>query len=58
MVKLRNSGIMHELRRQGLSISVIAGQTGLNRKTVQARSPALLCRQRYDIPVHWFGLGL
>ena len=35
MVKLRNIIMIHELERQGLSISEIARKTGLNRKTVR-----------------------
>ena len=35
MVKLRNIIMIHELERQGLSISEIARKTGLNRKTIR-----------------------
>lgn len=35
MVKLRTIVLIHDLRRQGLSISAIARQTGLDRKTIR-----------------------
>ena len=35
MVKLRELGVILDLHRQGLSLSAIARQTGLDRKTVR-----------------------
>ena len=35
MVTLRMIVVIHDLQRQGLSISEIARRTGLNRKTVR-----------------------
>ncbi len=35
MIKLREIVMIHELKNKGLSISAIARQTGLNRKTVR-----------------------
>ena len=34
MVELRKIVLIHDLKRQGLSVSAIARQTGLDRKTV------------------------
>ncbi len=35
MIKLRNVVLIHDLRRQGLSVSVIARRTGFDRKTIR-----------------------
>ena len=35
MTRLRNVVVIHDLKRQGLSISAIARKTGLDRKTVR-----------------------
>ena len=35
MVSLKEMVVMHDLRRQGLSISATARKTGLDRKTVR-----------------------
>lgn len=35
MIKLRNVVLIHDLRRQGLSVSAIARQTGFDRKTIR-----------------------
>ena len=35
MIKLRNVIVIHDLKKQGLSVSAIARQTGLDRKTVR-----------------------
>jgi transposase len=35
MIRLEEIVMMHDLRRQGLSVSAIARQTGLDRKTVR-----------------------
>lgn len=35
MIKLRNVVLIHDLKRQGLSVSAIARQTGFDRKTIR-----------------------